>query len=304
MQERLQKILAHAGVASRRAAEKMIAEGRVTLNGEVVTEMGIQADPRSDDITFDGQRIRKASKPAYILLNKPRNVMSTLSDPEGRPTLAELIRKAPGERLYPVGRLDFISEGLLFLTNDGEFTRFMTKAGSVPKVYRVKTTGQPTAEAVERLRRGMRYQGAQYAPCKVEVVKSGPNTWFEVTLKQGKNHQVRNMFEAIGHRVMTLRRTRIGFIEGGTLGRGKWRELEPSEVARFYSLYGKKPDTAEPVSKKGWARPAASRANATRKTGASGRPTAGGGPTRSRSKTTKRVTSKNTRPARPARPDR
>ena len=238
MQERLQKILAHAGVASRRAAEKMIEQGRVALNGNVVREMGVRADPRTDVITVDGARIRKASKPTYVLLNKPRNVMSTLSDPEGRPTVVDFLRKAPGDRLYPVGRLDFTSEGLLILTNDGEFTKFMTKAGSVPKVYRVKVTGAPTAEAIDRLRRGIRVEGVRLARCGVEVVKSGPNTWFEVTLKQGRNRQVRSMFEAIGHRVMTLRRVRIGFLEGGALGRGAWRELTRSEVELFYTRYG------------------------------------------------------------------
>jgi 23S rRNA pseudouridine2605 synthase len=240
MEERLQKILAHAGIASRRAAEKMIEEGRVTLNGKVVREMGVRADPRADVITVDGARIKKASKPSYVLLNKPRNVMSTVSDPEGRPTVVDFLRKAPGDRLYPVGRLDFTSEGLLILTNDGEFTKFMTKAGSVPKVYRVKVTGAPTAESVDRLRRGIKIDGVRLARSKLEVVKTGPNTWFEVTLKQGRNRQIRSMFEAIGHRVMTLRRVRIGFLEGGALGRGSWRELTRSEVEHFYTRYGNK----------------------------------------------------------------
>ena len=240
MEERLQKILAHAGIASRRAAEKMIEQGRVTLNGKVVGEMGVQADPGSDVITVDGVRIRKASKPTYILLNKPRNVMSTLSDPEGRPTVVDFLRKTPGDRLYPVGRLDFLSEGLLILTNDGEFTKFMTKAGSVPKIYRVKVTGAPTAEAIDRLRRGIKVDGVRLARSELEVVKTGPNTWFEVTLKQGRNRQIRSMFDAIGHRVMTLRRVRIGFLEGGALGRGTWRKLTRSEVEHFYTRYGNK----------------------------------------------------------------
>jgi 23S rRNA pseudouridine2605 synthase len=243
MEERLQKILAHAGVASRRAAEKLIEEGRIRLNGKVVREMGIRADARRDRIDVDGKPIKPPSRPTYILLNKPRNVMSTLDDPEGRPTVAELVQKAPGARLYPVGRLDFVSEGLLILTNDGEFTRFMTKAGGVPKVYRVKVTGTPTSEAIDRLRRGIRLDGVRLASCQIEPVKSGSNTWFQVTLKQGRNRQVRGMFEAIGHRVMTLRRTRIGFLEGGALHRGAWRELTRKEVELFYTRYGKKKES-------------------------------------------------------------
>jgi 23S rRNA pseudouridine2605 synthase len=148
--------------------------------------------------------------------------------------------------LYPVGRLDFLSEGLLLLTNDGEFTRFMTAAGSVPKLYRVKVGGAPEPEAIDRLRRGIRAGGVRLASCRIETIKNGPNTWFEVTLKQGRNRQIRSMFEAIGHRVMTLRRTRIGFLEGGGLARGKWRELTAREVQLFYSRYG--PKTAKPAA--------------------------------------------------------
>ena len=257
MKERLQKILAHAGIASRRAAEKIIEEGRVTVNGDTVREMGIRADAREDNIAVDGMPIRRPSKPTYILLNKPRNVMSTLSDPEGRPTVAELIRKAPGDRLYPVGRLDFVSEGLLILTNDGEFTRFMTKAGSVPKIYRVKVIGVPTAEVIDRLRRGIRLEGVRLSSCRIETVKSGPNTWYEVTLKQGRNRQIRSMFDAIGHRVMTLRRTRIGFLEGGGLAKGAWRELTAREVQLFYTRYGEKTAVRPP----GWAKAAPRRSN-------------------------------------------
>ena len=143
MQERLQKILAHAGVASRRSAEKLIASGRVSVNGRVVSELGSKADPATDRITVDGQRIARPERRVYLLLNKPPNVMTTVDDPEGRPTVRDLIHRAPAGRLYPVGRLDFTSEGLLILTNDGEFTRFMTRAGNVPKHYRVKVQGVP-----------------------------------------------------------------------------------------------------------------------------------------------------------------
>lgn len=238
MEERLQKILAHAGVASRRAAEKLIEDGRIRVNGAVVRAMGVRADPRRDRIDVDGKPIRGGSKRTYVLLNKPPNVMSTLEDPEGRPTVADLVRGGPAERLYPVGRLDFASEGLLILTNDGEFTRFMTRAGNVPKVYRVKVAGSPPGEAVDRLRRGVTLDGVRLKRCRIEMLKLGANPWFEVEIRQGRNRQIRRMFEAVGHRVMTLRRVRVGFLEAGDLRRGAWRELTPGEVDRFYARYG------------------------------------------------------------------
>src|SRR5215831_10583427 len=145
MNERLQKILAHAGIASRRKAEEMIAQGRVSVNGHIVSELGSKADPEEDVIKVDGKRIRLSSRHIYILLNKPKNVMSTSSDPEGRPTVVQYVKDRVKQRVYPVGRLDFASEGLIILTNDGEFTKFMTKAAIVPKVYRVKVAGAPDA---------------------------------------------------------------------------------------------------------------------------------------------------------------
>src|SRR6185436_3455429 len=154
MQERLQKILAHAGVASRRHAEEMISSGRVSVNGHIVTALGSKADPAEDVIKVDGKKLRSAPRHVYILLNKPKNVMSTSSDPEGRPTVMEYVKGKVKERVYPVGRLDFGSEGLLILTNDGEFTKSMTKAGVIPKVYNVKLAGQPDEGALVRLRRG------------------------------------------------------------------------------------------------------------------------------------------------------
>src|SRR5207237_9507560 len=143
MQERLQKILAHAGVASRRHAEEMIQAGRVSVNGHIITALGSKADPADDVIKVDGKRLRPAERHIYVLLNKPKNVMSTSSDPEERPTVVDYVKGKIKERLYPVGRLDFGSEGLIILTNDGEFTKFMTKAGTIPKVYHVKVAGQP-----------------------------------------------------------------------------------------------------------------------------------------------------------------
>ena len=237
MQERLQKILANAGVASRRAAERMIREGRIALNGERVTHMGVQADPRRDVITADGKPIPRARRSVYILLNKPRNVMSTGQDPEGRTTVLDLVQPQVGERVYPVGRLDFASEGLLILTNDGEFTRFMTRAGGAPKSYRVKVSGRPSETALARLRGGARSGRTRYAPSEVHSIGSGSNAWFEVTLTEGRNREIRKMFEAVGHRVMKLRRVRIGFLEDRGLAPGRWRKLSSREIQEFYRRY-------------------------------------------------------------------
>ena len=240
MQDRLQKILAHAGVASRRNAEKIIKEGRVRVNGEIVRQMGVKADPRIDVITLDGRRLRPPGKPVYLLLNKPKNVLSTRDDPGGRRTVTDLIEKRLQDKVYPVGRLDFASEGLLVLTNDGEFTRFMTQAGNAEKVYQVKVSGVPTDAQINRLRRGIRLTDVRTSRCEIEVFRSGDNTWYEVTLRQGRNRQIRRMFEAIGHSVMKLRRTRIGFLEDKKLKSGESRHLTDAEVEKFYSRYGKK----------------------------------------------------------------
>jgi 23S rRNA pseudouridine2605 synthase len=240
MEERLQKILAHAGIASRRRAEKIILEGRVAVNGHIVNELGVRADARADVITVDGKRLRQPSQPLYILLNKPPKVLSTREDPAGRPTVVDLVGARMRDRIYPVGRLDFASEGLLILTNDGEFTRFMTRAGVAGKTYHVKVSGEPSETALDRLRRGMKLDGSRSAPCEVKAIRTGNNSWYEVTLHQGRNRQIRRMFEAIGHPVMKLRRIRIGFLEDSQLRPGSWRHLTSSEVKQFYGRYGKR----------------------------------------------------------------
>src|SRR6059058_6241282 len=173
MQERLQKILAHAGVASRRHAEEMIAGGRVSVNGHVITELGSKADPGEDVIKVDGKKVRLAQHHVYILLNKPKNVMSTSSDPEDRPTVMEYVKGKVKERVYPIGRLDFGSEGLLILTNDGEFTKLMTTAGVIPKVYHVKVAGMPAERDLDRLRRGAYIDNERLAPCQIVSLKGG-----------------------------------------------------------------------------------------------------------------------------------
>jgi 23S rRNA pseudouridine2605 synthase len=232
MMERLQKILAHAGIASRRKAEQIIQEGRVSVNGRVITELGERADPASDVIKVDGKRIRQEPRHVYILLNKPRNVMSTSSDPQDRPTVMEYVGGVK-QRVYPVGRLDFGSEGLLLLTNDGDFTKWMTKAGVVPKVYHVKIAGRLGDRELDKLRRGIFLEGERLAPCEIEEIRRGENPWYEVTLHQGRNQQIRKMFGVSGHPVEKLRRVRIGFLEDRKLSVGEWRFLTEQEVQRF-----------------------------------------------------------------------
>ena len=239
MQERLQKILAHAGIASRRHAEEMIQAGRVTVNGHVVTELGSKADTTDDVIKVDGKKLRPPERHLYVLLNKPKNVMSTSTDPQDRPTVLDYVKGKIKERVYPVGRLDFGSEGLIILTNDGEFTRFMTKAGIIPKVYRVKVSGEPAERDLDRLRRGAYVDRERLAPSAIQRLKDGENPWFEVTLHQGKNQQIRRMFQSIGHPVEKLRRVRIGSVEDEKLRPGGWRFLTQEEVNQFIREFRK-----------------------------------------------------------------
>jgi 23S rRNA pseudouridine2605 synthase len=232
--ERLQKLIAAAGIASRRHAEDLIVARQVTVNGEVIVELGAKADPATDHIKVKGRLINpllSQQKPVYVLLNKPRGYLTSMSDPEGRPLVIDLIPSALG-RLHPVGRLDFNTEGLLLLTNDGEFTRHITAAKSrIPKVYRAKVKGMPTEKAVERLRRGIAIGDERTARADVRMLReSKTNAWFEVILHEGRNQQVRRMFDAIGHSVIKLVRTRIGNLEEKNLKPGAWRKLNEREV--------------------------------------------------------------------------
>lgn len=238
MQERLQKLIATAGIASRRHAEDLITSGQVTVNGKVITELGTKADPETDHIKVRGKLINPLlakHENVYILLNKPKGYLSSVSDPEGRPLVTELLPVSLG-RIYPVGRLDFNTEGLLLLTNDGEFTNFITSARNrVEKVYEVKVKGVPTEAAVARLRRGVVLDdGTKTAPAKItKVAETATNAWFEVILHQGRNQQIRRMFDLIGHSVLKLRRVRIGSLKDENLRPGEWRLLKPHEVQRL-----------------------------------------------------------------------
>lgn len=227
MPKRLQKIIAAAGIASRRKAEQLILEGRVSVNGQIITQLGTKVDPRQDHVKVDGKLIRPEPL-EYFIVNKPRGVLSAVSDPLKRPLVTQLVRSP--KRLYPVGRLDFQSEGLMILTNDGELTRRITQAGKMEKVYQVKVRGQPTQEKLDRLSGGMRIEGEKFAPCKIRELKRARNCWFEVTLREGKNLQIRRMFEHMGHPVMRVRRTAIGPLVLGNLPPGGYRKLTSREV--------------------------------------------------------------------------
>lgn len=239
MQERLQKLIAAAGIASRRHAEELIKQGRVTVNGKVVDALGTKANPKTDHIKVNGRLINsllQRSEKVYVLLNKPKGYLSSLSDPKGRPIVTKLVPSSLG-RLHPVGRLDYNTEGLLMLTNDGEFTNYVTSArNNIPKVYRVKVKGIPPENAIKRLRSGIRLEdGDRTAPAQIEPLqKTQTNAWFEVTLHEGRNQQIRRMFDAIGHSVLKLSRVRIGPIDDAKVRTGEWRLLTLPEVKKFY----------------------------------------------------------------------
>ncbi len=234
--ERLQKIIAGAGIAARRKAEAMILEGRVSVNGQVVTERGTKADPERDSIRVDGKLIRQPPSRLYILLNKPRRVICTVSDPQGRTKVTDLVRVRG--RVYPVGRLDYDTEGLILLTNDGAFARIIGGAGErFPKVYDVKVKPVPSEGALERLRAGIRLSdGLRLARCRIRRRREVNSAWLEVTLTEGRNRQIRQMFSEIGCRVSKLRRRRIGFLSDGNLPTGSYRMLTSEEVAMVYRL--------------------------------------------------------------------
>ncbi len=235
MEERLQKVLAHAGVASRRASETLIEQGRVTVNGETVTVLGYKVDPHRDVIAVDGQRLpRPSEKPVYLILNKPRDILTSASDDRGRRTVVDLVEVE--ERVYPVGRLDLRSEGLVLLTNDGELAEKITHPRShLEKEYLVLVTGRPTTATLIHWRRGeVEIEGRPAAPAFVERLKlEGDNTWLKIILTEGRKRQIRDVAKALGHPVKRLERVRIGPIKLGHLKPGKWRHLNPVEVEQL-----------------------------------------------------------------------
>lgn len=233
MAERLQKLIAQAGIASRRAAEELIKAGEVSVNGSIITELGTKADPERDHIKVRGKLInpklvRQTS--TYILLNKPKGYLSSSADPEGRKLVTDLV-KGHG-RLHPVGRLDYNSEGLIILTNDGEFTNRVASSKTVAKVYEVKVKGIPNRNAINKLRNGIKLEdGFKTAPAEIRELKpTASNGWYEVTLFEGHNQQIRKMFDAIGYSVVKLRRIAIGPVIDPLLKPGAYRPLTRAEV--------------------------------------------------------------------------
>ncbi len=253
--ERLQKIIAAAGIASRRKAEELITSGLVSVNGQTVTELGSKADPERDRIKVNGRPVGAPERPVYLLLHKPKGYVTTLSDPERRPTVLDLVRGV-GARVYPVGRLDYASEGLLLLTNDGELARALMHASShVRKTYLVKVSGKPSEEEIEKLRQGIklpperaplktplrglskpssrrRSESVRTAPARIELLREAANPWYEVSLIEGRNRQIRRMFEEIGHHVEKIKRVRYGPLELD-VEPGKFRHLTSKEVAQL-----------------------------------------------------------------------
>jgi 23S rRNA pseudouridine2605 synthase len=232
-EERLQKILSAAGIASRRHAEQMIMEGRITVNGQIVAELGSKADAERDHIKVDGKLIHMPDRHVYLALNKPDCVMSTVHDPERRTTVIDLLHGVK-QRVYPVGRLDYHSQGLLLLTNDGDFANLITAAKShVAKTYLVKINGPLSEEDEEKFRHGVPVSGKRTAPAGLKLVRKGDNPWYEVRLIEGRNQQIRIMFRHFGRLVEKLKRIQIGSLELGSLKPGEFRHLAPDEVARL-----------------------------------------------------------------------
>jgi len=236
--ERLQKLISHAGIASRRRAEQMIERGQVTVNGEIA-QIGDKADLSVDAVKVDGRRLEsRPSKPVYLALNKPKACISTTSDPEGRRTVMHLLPPRYRNKVYPVGRLDYHSEGLMLLTNDGEFANgvLSTKA-AIPKTYQVKVKGVLTKDQLERFRAGIRIEGKITAPAQIKLIRPGDNPWYEVVLHEGRNRQIRKMFQRFGSLVEKIKRVRIGPLSLGRIHLGEHRELTPREVEKFQRLW-------------------------------------------------------------------
>lgn len=248
MLERLQKIISAAGITSRRASEEMILAGRVTVNDVVVTELGSKADPARDRIAVDGRLLKVSEERVYLMLNKPTGYITALKDSQGRPLVTELLKDVP-ERVYPVGRLDYNTEGILLLTNDGEWAnRLMHPRHEVEKEYHVRVRGKVADQQLRRLAEGVELEDGMTAPAVVRLVKSGEhNDWISVAIHEGRNRQVRRMCEAVSLSVVRLKRIRYGSLELGSLRGGHYRYLTEAEVQR---LAGTPPAAAAPKHEK------------------------------------------------------
>jgi pseudouridine synthase len=237
--ERLQKILSKAGVTSRRKAESLILQGRVSVNGKIVRQLGSKAVLGKDEICVDGKALEPESEEVVLVLFKPRRCVTTLHDPQGRPTVADFINKFP-MRLYPIGRLDYDAEGLLLLTNNGELAhRLQHPRYKVPKTYLVKVRGHPRAEALTRLQKGVKLDDGITAPAELKVMEDDQkSTWLSLTLREGRKHQVKRMCAAVGHPVLRLRRTKVGPVELDNLRPGEIRRLKSREARNLRKNVG------------------------------------------------------------------
>ncbi len=238
MSDRLQKVIAQAGIASRREAETMISEGRVIVNGAVVTEQGMKVDPASDYIKVDGKRLKKASRKVYILLNKPKRYITTRHDPEGRPTVMDLIADVK-DRVSPVGRLDYETEGLLLLTNDGDLANaLMHPKNEVEKTYWAKVRGHLSEETLLKIARGgISLPTGKTAPCKIRKIhETKENGWVELVLHEGKKREIRRVLERVGHPVVKLKRVAYAFLKIRALGIGKYRHLTSYEIKKLQAI--------------------------------------------------------------------
>ncbi len=241
--ERLQKILSQAGIASRRASEQLMLDGRVTVNGTTVRELGTKADAGRDDIRVDGRRVKVVQQHLYLLVNKPRGYVSTRSDPEHRPTVLDLLQGIR-EYVYPVGRLDYDSEGLIILTNDGDLAAKLTHPRhGVARVYEATVLGEPDDHDIDRLQRGVVIDGQKTGPAEVKAIGPGH---LRVIVREGRNRQVRKMCDAIGHPVTKLTRVAIGPIQDPKLKRGQWREMTDAEVRKLRAAIGTPPGAGRP----------------------------------------------------------
>ena len=235
MPERLQKIIARAGIASRRKAEELISAGRVTVNGAVVQELGTRADPATDRVCVDGKDVQGSESRRYLVMHKPKGCITSTSDPEGRTTVMDLIGTDASRGLFPVGRLDYNSEGLLIVTDDGEFAnRILAAKNKIPKTYEVKISGRPSVEAIQKLRDGIKLDGRLSVPESIRLIKPAANPWYEITLVEGRNRQIHRMFERIGFLVEKIRRVSIGNLTLRGLEPRQVRELQPREIERLF----------------------------------------------------------------------
>lgn len=234
MPERLQKIIARAGITSRRKAEELITSGRVTVNGEAVRELGSQADPLHDTVCVDGKALQRPGARRYLAMNKPKGCITSTHDPEGRLTVMDLLGKETSRGLFPVGRLDYNTEGLLILTDDGDFANRLTNAkNNIIKVYEVKISGRPSSAAIEKLRSGIKIDGRPVRAEAIRLLRNRDNPWYEMTLVTGRNRQIHRMFERIGFLVEKIRRVRIGNLSLRGLEPRQVKELKPKEVQQL-----------------------------------------------------------------------